>query len=61
MSITPVSNVPVFSALPQVQNQPVAGQGSNSTQSPVDTVQLSSAALAHLSGAGDADHDGDSH
>ncbi|HJT87419.1 MAG TPA: hypothetical protein VJ732_06170, partial [Bryobacteraceae bacterium] len=61
LSITPISNVSAFAALQQAQNQPPANKNSNSSQSPVDTVQLSSAALAHLSGAGDVDHDGDSH
>ncbi len=60
LSINPVSNVSAFSAITNTQNQPVTRQNSNSPDAPVDTVQLSSAAQAHLNG-GDVDHDGDSH
>jgi hypothetical protein len=61
MSISPISNVSAIYGAQQTQNQGVAKQKSGSTQPPADTVQLSAAAQAHLSGAGDADHDGDSH
>lgn len=61
MSISPVSNVSAIYGAQQTQNQGVPKQKSGSAQESVDSVQLSPAAQAHLSGAGDVDHDGDSH
>jgi hypothetical protein len=56
MSIQPVSQLNALLGTQQVQNQ----AGASHSQQPVDTVQLSPAAQAHLAG-GDTDGDGDGH
>lgn len=60
MSISPVSSVSAVYGSQTVQNQTPASKKPTSSDQPADTVQLSSAALAHLQG-GDADGDGDGH
>jgi hypothetical protein len=46
--------------LQQVQNPPSPSPKPGSSPNPVDSFHLSPAALAHLQGGGDANHDGDS-
>lgn len=59
MSISPVSSVSAILGTQPAQSQAPSSQKPGTPQTPTDTVQLSQAALAHLSG--DKDHDGDSH
>jgi len=56
MTISPHSSISSILPQPTQSSAPAAKPQSP----PADTVQLSSAAAAHLKG-GDADHDGDSH
>jgi hypothetical protein len=59
MSITPVSSLSSVQGPQPGQNPAVSHGKSSSSQTPTDTIELSAAAVAHLSG--DADHDGDKH
>ncbi len=58
MQISPVSNTTAVAAS---QSSQAPAKNPATSQTPTDTVQLSPAAQAQLSGAGDVDHDGDSH
>jgi len=58
VQISQISNTAAVAAT-QTAQAPVKNSGTS--QTPTDTVQLSPAAQAQLSGAGDVDHDGDSH
>jgi hypothetical protein len=60
MSINPVSNVSALLGSQHAQNQGSSPKKPSSSETPTDTVHLSSAALAHLNGA-DTDGDGDGH